>query len=277
MEKGAVMSIHKHHARNAKRTLFLAIIVWIIIAIGFVVEYRKGTLFSSEKDNLKLISIVLPACMLLIYSLIERGRAKKIERIIQDKEISLLLEQRRFVVRRETGLFTTVTYFGLDGNTMGMLKEKYDSQIQMIWKGILSFFLKGIYEQQFYLFNELGKELLIIKKKRGVRNSYAFYSIMGERIGELNQLLSLTKWEWSFLSAEGKEIGKVTGDLSGTLQKGKWQDGTYIDVKEDGIPLEAVQYFSAGGGSLVTVSVAEHAELQTAAYYAGAAIITLKN
>ncbi|HEK9102972.1 sugar ABC transporter ATP-binding protein [Bacillus pfraonensis] len=271
------MSIHKHHARNARRTLYLAIIVWIIIMIGFVVEYQSGTLFSSEKENLKVISVVLPACMFLIYSLIERSRAKKIERIIQDKESSLLLDQRRFVVRRETNFFTTITYFGLDGNTMGMLKEKYDSQIQTIWKSILSFFFKGMYEQQFYLFNELGEELLVIKKKRGVRNSYTFYSLMGEKIGEINQLLSLTRWEWCFLSVEGKEIGKVTGDLSATLQQGKWQDGTYIDVKEDGIPLEAVQYFSASGGSLITVSVAEHAELESAIYYAVAAIITLKN
>ncbi|MEN1938172.1 sugar ABC transporter ATP-binding protein [Paenibacillus sp. 102] len=271
------MSIHKHHARNARRTLLLAIIVWIIIVIGCVVEYQNGTLLSSEKGILELISIMLPACILLIYSLVEKSRAKRIEKIVQGKEISLLLEQRRFVVRRETNFFTAVTYFGLEGNTMGMLKEKYDSKIQTIWKSILSFFFKGMNEQQFYLLNELGEELLVIKKKRGVRNSYTFYSIMGERIGEFNQLLSLTKWEWSFLSSEGKEIGKVTGDLSGTLQKGKWQDGTYIDVKEDGIPLEAVQYFSASGGSLVTVSVAKHTELQRAVYYAVAAIITLKN
>ncbi|WP_459502200.1 sugar ABC transporter ATP-binding protein [Bacillus sp. C1] len=271
------MSIHKHHARNARRILFLAIIVWIIIMIGLVLEYQSGTLFRSEQNNLKLISIVLPACMLLIYSLVERIRAKKIEKIIKDKESSLLLEQRRFVVRRETSMFTTVTYFGLDGNTMGMLKEKYDSHIQKVWKFFLSFFFKGMYGQKFYLFNELGEKVLIIRKKRGVRNSYIFYSIMGERIGELHQLLSLTKWEWHFLLAEGIEIGKVTGDLSGTLQKGKWQDGTYIDVKEDGIPLEAIQYLSASGGSLVTVSIGEYAELQKAVYYAVAAIITLKN
>lgn len=35
------MSIHKHHARNAKRTLFIAIIVWIIVVIGLVMEYKK--------------------------------------------------------------------------------------------------------------------------------------------------------------------------------------------------------------------------------------------
>ncbi|MFJ8529210.1 sugar ABC transporter ATP-binding protein [Bacillus sp. NPDC094106] len=271
------MSIQKHHARNARRILFVAIIVWVIIAIGFVVEYWKGTLFSLEKDNLKLISVVLPACMLLIYSLIERSRAKGIERITQDKGISLLLEQRRFVVRKEAGIFKTITYFGLDGNTIGTIKERYDSQIQKIWKCILSFLVNGIYEQQFYLCNEFEEELLVVKKKRGVRNSYSFYNVTGEKIGELNQLLSFTKWQWCFLSANGEEIERITGDLSATLQKGNWRDGTYIDVKEDGIPLEAVQYFSASGGSLVTVSVAEQAELQPKVYYAVAAIIAFKN
>ncbi|PEE42444.1 sugar ABC transporter ATP-binding protein [Bacillus pseudomycoides] len=271
------MSIYKHHARNARRTLFVAIIVWVIIAIGFVVEYRKGTVFSSEKDTLKSISIMLSACILLIYGLIERSRAKGIEQVIQDKEISLLLEQRRFVIRRETGIFKTVTYFGLDGNTIGVLKERYNSQIQKIWKCILSFFFKGMHEQQFYLCNELGEELLIVKKKRGIRNSYSFHSIKGEKIGELNQLLSLTKWEWCFLSVDGQEVGKITGDLSATMQKGKWQDGTYIDVKEDGIPLEAVQYFSASGGSLVSISVSEHADFEKAVYYAVTTIITFKN
>ncbi|KEK22286.1 hypothetical protein [Bacillus gaemokensis] len=271
------MSIHKHHVCNAKRTLFLAIIVLIIVTIGFAVEYRKGTVFSSEKDILKLISIMLPACILLIYSLVERSRAKWMEQITQDREISVLLEQRRFVVRREIGLFKTVTYFGLDGNTMGALKENYDSHIQKIWKGILSFLFKGMHEQQLYLYNELGEELLAVKKKWGRRKAYLFYDAMGEKIGELNQLLSFTKWEWHFVLVNGQEIGKVTGDLSATMQKGNWQDGTYIDVKEDGIPLEAVQYFSASGGSLVTISVSENAELQKAVYYTVAAIITFKN
>ncbi len=38
-----------------------------------------------------------------------------------------------------------------------------------------------------------------------------------------------------------------------------------------------VVFFYVSGGSLVTVSIAEHAELQAAVYYAVAAIITLKN
>ncbi len=35
------MSIHKHHERNAKRIFFLSVIVWIIVAIGLVMEYKK--------------------------------------------------------------------------------------------------------------------------------------------------------------------------------------------------------------------------------------------
>lgn len=85
----------------------------------------------------------------------------------------------------------------------------------------------------------------------GVRNFYIFYSVNGKKIGELKQVLSLTKWEWIFLEMNGKEIGKVTGDFSATMQKIDWQDGTHIDVKEDGIPLEAAKYFSASGGSLL--------------------------
>lgn len=45
------MGIHKHHARNAKRTLFIAIIVWIIVVIGLVMEYKKGTIFTSDKKS----------------------------------------------------------------------------------------------------------------------------------------------------------------------------------------------------------------------------------
>lgn len=50
-----------------------------------------------------------------------------------------------------------------------------------------------------------------------------------------------------------------------------------IDVKEDGIPLEVVQYFSASGGSLVSISVSEHADFEKAVYYAVTTIITFKN
>ncbi len=48
-------------------------------------------------------------------------------------------------------------------------------------------------------------------------------------------------------------------------------------MKEDGIPLEAVKYFSASGGSLVTASISEQAELPRAVYYSTAAIVTIKN
>lgn len=76
---------------------------------------------------------------------------------------------------------------------------------------------------------------------------------------------------------DDKEFGKVTGDFSATMQKIEWGDGTHIDVKEDGIPLEAVKYFSASGGSLVTASISERTELPRAVYYSVSAIVTIKN
>ncbi|EOA3903431.1 sugar ABC transporter ATP-binding protein [Bacillus cytotoxicus] len=270
------MGIHKHHARNAKRIMLFAVIVWIILGVEFFLEYRKDTLFRSGREHIKLLGVVVTASILSIYSFIERRRAKRIEQIIQEKEDTVLLEQKRFVMRKETGIFTTITYFGLNGSAIGILKEIYHTHRQKVWKCILSFFSKGTYEKQFYLYNQIGKEVLRIKKKRGIRNSYSFYHVDGEKIGELNQLLKLTKWEWIFLLSNGNEIGKVTGDLSATLQKGIWRDGTYIDVKEGGIPLEAIQYFSASGGSLITISVAEQTEIPKAVYYAVAALIMLK-
>ncbi|MBK5347721.1 sugar ABC transporter ATP-binding protein [Bacillus sp. TH44] len=271
------MSIHKHHARNAKRTLFIAIIVWIIVVIGLVMEYKKGTIFTSDKEILKLIGILLPAFGLLIYSFIEKRRAKMLRQDNCNMGSSRLFEQQKFVVRREVGVFQVITYFGLDGSAVGFLKEEYNSVIQSIWKGALSFLFKGLHKQQFYLYNQSGERLLRVQKKMGVRNFYIFYSVNGKKIGELKQVLSLTKWEWIFLEMNGKEIGKVTGDFSATMQKIDWQDGTHIDVKEDGIPLEAAKYFSASGGSLVTASISGQAELSRGVYYGVAAIVTIKN
>lgn len=119
--------------------------------------------------------------------------------------------------------------------------------------------------------------MLRVQKNMGVRNFYIVSNMDGKKIGELKQVLSLTKWEWIFLGVDGKEFGKVTGDLSATMQQIDWRDGTHIDVKEDGIPLEAVKYFSASGGSLVTASISEQAELPRAVYYSTAAIVTIKN
>ncbi len=85
------------------------------------------------------------------------------------------------------------------------------------------------------------------------------------------------KMGMDLLGVDGKEFGKVTGDLSATMRQIDWRDGTHIDVKEDGIPLEAVKYFSASGGSLVTASISEQAELPRAVYYSTVAIVTIKN
>lgn len=94
--------------------------------------------------------------------------------------------------------------------------------------------------------------------------------LRGERDGNIFDLPD-------FLGVDGKECGKVTGDLSATMQKIDWRDGTHIDVKEDGIPLEAVKYFSASGGSLVTAYISEQAALPRAVYYSVSAIVTIKN
>lgn len=271
------MSIHKHHARNAKRIFFVSIIVWIIVAIAVLMEYKKGTLFTSKKENLKLIGVVLPAFGLLIYSFMEKRRSKMLKQENYNIETFELFEQQKFVVRKEVGVFQVITYFGLDGNTVGFLKEEYDFVIQSVWQAILSFLFKGLHEQQFYLYNHSGERLLRVQKKMGVRNFYIFSNVDGKKIGELKQVLSLTKWEWIFVEVDGKEIGKVTGDFSATMQKIDWRDGTYIDVKEDSIPLEAVKYFAASGGSLVTASISEQAELPRAVYYSVSAIITIKN
>ena len=73
------MSIHKHHARNAKRTLFIAIIVWIIVVIGLLWNIKKEQYSLQNKEILKLIGILLPAFGLLIYSFIEKRRAKTLK------------------------------------------------------------------------------------------------------------------------------------------------------------------------------------------------------
>ncbi|PEY22541.1 sugar ABC transporter ATP-binding protein [Bacillus anthracis] len=271
------MSIHKHHERNAKRIFLVSVIVWIIVVIGLVMEYKKGMLFTSEKENLKLIGIVLPAFGLLIYSFIEKRRSKMLKQEHYNIETSELLEQQKFVVRKEVGVFQVITYFGLDGNTVGFLREEYNSVIQRVWQAVLSFLFQGLRKQQFYLYNYSGERLLRVQKKMAGRNFYIFYDVDGKKIGELKQVLSLTKWEWIFLGVDGKEFGKVTGDLSATMQKIDWRDGTHIDVKEDGIPLEAVKYFSASGGSLVTASISEQAALPRAVYYSVSAIVTIKN
>lgn len=190
------MSIHKHHARNAKRIFFVSVIAWIIVAIGLVMEYKKGMLFTSEKENLKLIGVVLPAFGLLIYSFIEKRRSKMLKQEIYNREISDLFEQQKFVVRKEVGVFQVITYFGLDGNTVGFLKEEYDFVIQRVWQAVLSFLVKGLHKQQFYLYNHSGERLLHVQKKTGVSNFYIFSNVDGKKIGELKQVLSLTRWEW---------------------------------------------------------------------------------
>ncbi|HFJ9441906.1 MULTISPECIES: sugar ABC transporter ATP-binding protein [Bacillus] len=271
------MSIHKHHARNAKRIFFVSVLVWIIVAIGLVMEYKKGMLFTSEKENLKLIGVVIPAFGLLIYSFIEKRRSKMLKQEIYNIDASELFEQQKFVVRKEIGIFQVITYFGLDGSAVGFLKEEYDLVSQRVWKAVLSFLFKGLHKQQFYLYNHSGERLLRVQKEMGVRNFYTFFNVDGKKIGELKQVLSLTKWEWIFLGVDGKEFGKVAGDFSATMQKIDWRDGTHIGVKEDGIPLEAVKYFSVSGGSLVTASISEQAELPRAVYYSVAAIVTIEN
>ena len=56
-------------------------------------------------------------------------------------------------------------------------------------------------------------------KEDGSTQLLYFSNVDGKKIGELKQVLSLTKWEWIFLGLDGKEFGKVTGDLSATMQK----------------------------------------------------------
>ncbi|MEH6889857.1 sugar ABC transporter ATP-binding protein [Bacillus sp. JJ864] len=271
------MGIHEHHARNGKRLFLVAIFIFLIAIIAFILDYTRTPHFQWNKETMPFISMIITACLLMIYSFVERERAKKIGATICIEGTASLLHHHRFVVRREASFVTTVTYFSMDGNTMAILKEEYETNLQRLWKIFISFFLNALIEKRFVLYNELGEAMLIVKQKAGMSFSYTFYDLAGNKIGGLKQILSLKKLKWLLLSEHDEEIGEITGDLYANIQKGQWNDGSSIEVKEDAIPVEAIEYFSASGGSLVNLLVVEHAEYEKALYYAVAAILTLKN
>ena len=122
-------------------------------------------LFTSEKENLKLIGVVLPAFGLLIYSFIEKRRSKMLKQEHYNIETSELLEQQKFVVRKEAGVFQVITYFGLDGNTVGFLKEEYDFVIQSIWQAVLSFLLRDYISNNFIYIITQEKDYCVFKRR----------------------------------------------------------------------------------------------------------------
>ncbi|WP_020061185.1 hypothetical protein [Bacillus sp. 123MFChir2] len=271
------MGIHEHHARNGKRLFLLSIFIFSLAIIAFIFEYVRTPRFQWNKDTMTFISIIITAFIFMIYSFVERERAKKIGTTIRIEGKSMLLHHHRFVVRREVAFVTTVTYFSMDGNTMGILKEEYETNLQKLWKIFVSFFLSALIEKRFVLYNELGEAMLIIKQKAGMSYFYTFHDLAGNKIGGLKQILSLKKLKWLLLSEHDEEVGEINGDLYANIQKGKWNDGSSIEVKEDAIPIEAIEYFSASGGSLVNLSVVEKPMYEKALYYAAAAVLTLKN
>ncbi|WP_242220656.1 sugar ABC transporter ATP-binding protein [Bacillus cereus group sp. BfR-BA-01380] len=271
------MGIHEHHARNGKRLFFVSIFIFLVAIIAFILDYVRTPHFQWNKGTTSFISMIITAFLFMIYSFVERERAKKIGTTIHIEGTSSLLHQHRFVVRREVSFVTTVTYFSMDGNTMGILREEYETKLQKVWKIFVSLLLKSLNEKRFVLYNELGEELLIVRQRVVIPLSYTFHDLAGNKICELKQTLSLKKLKWILLSEHDGEIGEITGDLYANIQKGQWEDGSNIEVKEDAIPVEAIKYFSASGGSLVNLSVVEHAKYEKALYYAVAAILTLKN
>ncbi|MGG2067306.1 sugar ABC transporter ATP-binding protein [Bacillus sp. S14(2024)] len=271
------MGIHEHHARNGKRLFLLSSFIFFAAIIAFILDYIRTPYFQWNKNTMTFVSMIITAFFFMIYSFIEKGRAKKIGTTICIEETLPMLEQQRFVIRRETSLVTSITYFSMDGNTMGGLREEYETEMQKVWKIFVSFFLKSLHEKRFVLYNELGEEMLIVRQRAGMHLSYTFHDLAGDKICELKQTWNLKKLEWLLRSEHDEQIGEVTGDLHANIQKGRWKDGSYIEVKEDAIPVEAIEYFSASGGSLVNLSIAEYAKYEKALYYAVAAILTLKN
>ncbi|MCM3737494.1 sugar ABC transporter ATP-binding protein [Bacillus cytotoxicus] len=271
------MGIHEHHARNGKRLFLISIFIFSLAIIAFILDYVRTPHFRWDKNTMTFISTIITAFLLMVYSFVEKVRAKKISTTIRIAGTSSLLHQHRFVVRREVSFVTTVTYFSMDGNTMGILKEEYETILQKLWKVFVSFFLTALIKKRFVLYNELGEAMLIVKQKAGMSFFYTFHDLTGNKIGGLKQTLSLKRLKWLLLSEHDEEVGEITGDLYANIQKGQWDDGSSVEVKEDAIPVEAIEYFSASGGSLVNLSVVEHAKYEKALYYAVAALLTLKN
>ncbi|MFD0768405.1 sugar ABC transporter ATP-binding protein [Bacillus sp. CGMCC 1.60114] len=271
------MGIHEHHARNGRRLFIVSIFIFVVAVIAFILDYIRTPHFQWNKDTMTFVSMIIMAFFFMIYSFVERERAKKIGTSIRIEGKSPLMHQQRFVVRREVSLINTVTYFSMDGNTMGALREEYETELQKVWKIFMSFFLKSLSEKRFVLYNELGERMLIVRQRAGMHFSYTFHDLAGDKICELKQTWNFKKLEWLLRSEHDEEIGEITGDLHANIQKGRWKDGSYIEVKEDAIPVEAIEYFSASGGSLINLSIVEHAKYEKALYYAVAAILTLKN
>lgn len=146
-------------------------------------EYKKGMLFTSEKDNLQLIGILLPAIGLLIYSFIEKRRSKILKQENYNIETSELLEQQKFVVRKEVGIFQVITYFGLEGNTVGFLKEEYDFVIQSVWQAVLSFLLRDYISNNFIYIITQEKDCCVFKRIWEYATSIFFRIWMERKLG----------------------------------------------------------------------------------------------
>ena len=114
---------------------------------------------------MKLISVVIPAFGLLIYSFIEKRRSKMLKQENYNIETSELLEQQKFVVRKEVGVFQVITYFGLDGSAVGFLKEEYDFVIQSIWQAVLSFLLRDYISNNFIYIITREKDYCVFKRR----------------------------------------------------------------------------------------------------------------
>ncbi|QKS69694.1 hypothetical protein FLK61_23115 [Paenalkalicoccus suaedae] len=244
------MTIYDYFTRTIRTYIRVgSFITLLLIGVSlslFIVEDKLDTL-------LALIPLAIMGPGLLLGALYKRSQQREIPTITQEEPLTPFAEHRRLIAVPVVHWLREVIYFTPKGQSILYAKETATG-VKRAGKLLLHLIgLRPFLKQELIVYVE-EEPRYFLKKDWGVRERFHIYK--GEdKLGMVElDLWKVTKANAKIYCADGTFLGENDGGFSGQYVRIKDSQGDQvIELKRDGIPIEAISLFGNLRGDIVNV------------------------
>ncbi|WP_069366432.1 hypothetical protein [Salisediminibacterium beveridgei] len=245
-----------HYYRRTGRAFFLLSIISGVSFVLFLLLYMvsdEGFTIDAMQGFLLLSVMTLG---FLIAGFVKRHRAGQTyatpELIADEHDLHVV---NRVVIAPVIHLLREYQVFALDGKRIAEVRD-----LARGWRRYAAYFLELIGIRMFFpktleVHNDKGA-IYRLEKEAGIHEIYRLYSIEGTQLATYQMnVFNPFKTYALIYDASGNLIGENDGGISGQQFNIKDEsDNTLIDMKYQGIPVEALELFSGINGDLVDLN-----------------------
>ncbi|MDG5789685.1 hypothetical protein QA612_19700 [Evansella sp. AB-P1] len=251
------MSLHHHYKRTSIVYFILSgmlfILSLILLLLFFIIDVPPE---GNVEFIIWSVYSFVGSIAFLIIAIIKKKRSKTNYKVpILSKDEKDLFKANRLMLVSHVHWLREYDYYALNGKSVARIREDVEG-----WKKIQTFILHLIglraYLKKTLVVENGEKVLFYLEKKRGLHQHYYIYNEENLLISSFKMnVFNPMKQYATIYDHNGNIIGKNDGGFSGIQFKIVNNENVpLIELKYQGVPLEAMELFSGTNGDIVDIN-----------------------